>query len=324
MKEYVIGANDAGQRLDKFIRKAFPLMPPSEMYKAIRKKDIKINGRRAEISQMLCEGDVLRLFVKDEFLLRERSDFFKSITPVFGVIYEDENIIICDKPAGLLCHSDEAGEQNTLIEQVKAYLWKKGEYDPESENSFAPALCNRIDRNTAGLVVAAKNAEALRVMNEKIKERKVSKYYLCLAHGKFEKSSDTLEGFIYKDKSTNTVSVSRVPQKGHEKEAVRAVTKYRVIGYDGHDSVLEVELVTGRTHQIRAQMAAIGHPLVGEGKYAENKSDRKRGFYHQALYSYKIVFGNADDGALSYLNGREFFVDPEKIDFIKGRKNVFL
>ena len=320
MKEYIIGANDAGQRLDKFIRKTFSLMPPSEMYKAIRTKKIKVNRKRAEISQIMNEGDTVQLFIKDEFMARERDDFFKNINPAFGIVYEDENLLICDKPAGLLCHSDSDGEQNTLIEQIKSYLWKKGEYDPERENSFAPALCNRIDRNTAGIVTAAKNADALRVMNDKIKRRAVSKYYLCLAHGRFEKASDTLEGYIYKDEKTNTVSVSRAPQRGHEKEALKAVTKYRVVGYDGSDSVVEVELVTGRTHQIRAQMAAIGHPLVGEGKYAENKSDRKKGFSHQALYSYRLVFEKDAASVLSYLDGREFKVDTDKIDFLKGRK----
>ena len=322
MKEVIIGKNDAGQRLDKFLQKAFPSLPPSEMYKAIRTKKIKVNRRRAEISQKLCCGDVLLLFLREEFLACEKNELFKNIKPAFSVVYEDENIIICDKPAGLLSHSDEAGEQNTLIEQVKAYLWQKGEFSPEDENSFAPALCNRIDRNTAGLVIAAKNAEALREMNRKIKERKISKYYVCYAHGKFEKNADTLEGYLYKDAKTNTVTVSRAPQRGHEREAMKIVTKYRVIRFDGRDSVLVVELVTGRTHQIRAHMASIGHALVGDGKYAENKADRARGYSHQALYSYKVVFEPDEKCLLSYLDGKAFSLPTGRVPFLSGDENI--
>ena len=318
MKEVIIGKNDAGQRLDKFISKAFPLLPPSEMYKAIRTKKIKVNRKRAEISQKLCEGDVVLLFLREEFLGGERDDLFKSIKPTFGVVYEDGNIIICNKPAGLLCHSDKEGEGNTLIEQVKSYLWQKGEYDPDAENSFAPALCNRIDRNTAGLVTAAKNAEALRVMNDKIKRRAVEKYYICLSHGRFEKPTGTLTGFLVKDAATNTVRVyDRAPRGADAKEIV---TKYRVLSFDGRDSVVEVELVTGRTHQIRAHMASIGHPLVGDGKYAENRADRARGFDHQALYSYKIVFLADGESLLSYLDGRTFKVPTDGIEFLRGKK----
>ncbi|MCQ2435338.1 MAG: RluA family pseudouridine synthase [Clostridia bacterium] len=317
MRILTIGKNDAGQRVDKFIRKTFENMPQSMMYKFIRTKKIKVNRKRAEISQMLCEGDTVELFVPEDFLVQgQKDDFYKNIVPTFGIVYEDDNIIICNKPVGLLSHSDTDGEQNTLIEQVKSYLWKKGEYDPDAENSFAPALCNRIDRNTGGIVTAAKNAEALRDMNERIRVRSVSKYYVCMVHGRMEQKEATLTGYLTKDGDTNTVSVSKVPQKGHEREQKKIVTKYRVTDYDGHDSTLEIELVTGRTHQIRAHMASVGHPLIGDGKYAENKKDRARGYSHQALYSYRLVFGQGDD-ALSYLNGREFSLSRDEIPFLK-------
>ena len=184
MEKITVGANDAGQRLDKFLSKTFRNLPKSMMYKFIRTKKIKVNRKRADVGQMLADGDTVELFVPPEFLERAPSEaLFKNIRPAFEVVYEDENLLICNKPVGMLSHSDSAGERNTLIEHVKAYLWRKGEYNPEKENSFAPALCNRIDRNTSGLVLAAKNAEALRILNEKIKKRTIAKYYLCRVHG---------------------------------------------------------------------------------------------------------------------------------------------
>jgi 23S rRNA pseudouridine955/2504/2580 synthase len=284
------------------------------MYKYIRLKKIKVNRKRAEIGQILALGDTVELFIKEEFMEKEPPrDFFKNIRASFGVIYEDENIILCDKPVGLLCHSDEEGEQNTLIEQVKAYLWQKGEYVPEEENSFAPALCNRIDRNTAGIVIAAKNAPTLRVMNEKIKKRSVAKYYLLAVHGNMEKKAGELTGYIWKDAKNNKVTVYEHEPKG--KDAKYIVTRYRVVGKHEHGDVLEAELVTGRTHQIRAHFASVGHPLVGDGKYAVNRDDRKMGFTSQELYSYKLEFLADEPSHLDYLTGKVFTRDISDFPF---------
>lgn len=303
MRTIKVNGNDAGQRLDKFLSKALPLLPKSLMYKAIRTKKIKVNRKRAEIGQMLCEGDELQLFLAEEFFGNRSDELYKKITPVFDVVYEDDNIILANKPVGLLCHSDEAGEQNTLIEQIKSYLWRKGEYDADAENSFAPALCNRIDRNTCGLVFAAKNAAALRAMNEAIKERLISKYYVCVVHGIPEKREATLKGFLIKDGGSNLVKI--FDKKPKDPDAKEIITKYRVIGQTDGNAVLEVELITGRTHQIRAHMASIGHPLVGDGKYAKNACDRAEGVYRQMLCSYKAVFGDVPK-PLTELRGRTF------------------
>lgn len=306
MKTVVIAKNDAGQRLDKFIAKAFPQLPQSLLYRSIRLKRIKRNGKRADIADRLCEGDRLDLYLNDELLVpvKEHYDFLRASRKL-DVVYEDENILLLNKPEGLLCHADGETYGDTLIGRVARYLYEKGEYDPKKEQSFAPALANRIDRNTGGMVIAAKNAEALRILNQKIKDRELSKGYLCLVHGLPEPREATLEGYLWKDAKQNRVYVYPQPRPG----AKTIVTRYRVLGTRDGLSLLDVDLLTGRTHQIRAHLAFLGYPLVGDGKYGKNAADRKKGFLHQALYSYRLKFEfTTDAGVLGYLNGREFVV----------------
>ena len=216
MKELTVGKNDAGQRLDRFVGKAVPLLPESLLQKYIRLKRIKLNGKGSKRDTRLNEGDVLSLYINDEFFEKptERNSYLKVGAPRLGIVYEDENILLADKKPGVLCHSAGEWDYNTLIANIQAYAYQKGEWRPREENAFAPALCNRIDRNTGGIVIAAKNAEALRIINEKIKEREIEKYYLCVVRGRPKPAEGELRGYIFKDAAKNRVYVRRKPEPG--------------------------------------------------------------------------------------------------------------
>lgn len=314
MRELKIGKNDAGQRLDKFITKTLDL-PTSLLYKSIRLKKIKVNRKRAENNTVLLEGDTVQCFLAEEFFEKKVTRHsFESITPRLDIVYEDENILLLNKRPGVSVHEDEDGSTNTLITHVQAYLYAKGEYDPDSEQSFAPALCNRIDRNTGGIVIAAKNAEALRVMNAKIKAREIDKFYLAAVHGIPKEREKTLHGYLLKDDKNNIVQVW---DKNPPRRAKEIITKYKVVATAAQTALLEVELLTGRTHQIRAHMAHVGHPLVGDGKYGVNREDRHRGYKYQALYSYKLRFSfdRSEETVLDYLDGHEFSIPKRDIYF---------
>ena len=312
MKELTVGKNDAGQRLDRFVGKAVPLLPESLLQKYIRLKRIKLNGKGSKRDTRLNEGDVLRLYINDEFFEKptERNSYLKVGAPRLDIVYEDENILLADKKPGVLCHSAGEWDYNTLIANIQAYAYQKGEWRPREENAFAPALCNRIDRNTGGIVIAAKNAEALRIINEKIKEREIEKYYLCVVRGRPKPAEGQLRGYIFKDAAKNRVYVRRKPEPG----AKEALTYYRTLASQGGLSLVECRLGTGRTHQIRAQMAAAGTPLLGDGKYGSDRENKKLGEDGQLLYSYRLEFAfRTDAGALNYLNGRSFSVS--RVDF---------
>lgn len=315
MHEIVIGKNDAGQRLDKFLTKSLAL-PTGLLYRAIRTKKIKVNRKRAEISQKLCDGDTLQCFLPDEFFTKKADvGSLGRINPKLDIVYEDDNILLVNKRAGVTVHEDERGETDTLITHIHSYLYRKGEYDPGAEQSFSPSLCNRIDRNTAGIVIAAKNAGALREMNDIIKARRIEKYYLAAVHGIPEPREAVVCGYLIKDGATNTVKVYDKPVRG----AKEIRTAYRTIAVSGGDALLEVELLTGRTHQIRAHMAHIGHPLIGDGKYGVNRADRQRGYKYQALCSYRLRFSFSEEEypVLGYLSGREFRIPRDEIFFTK-------
>ena len=311
MKSFEIGKNDAGQRLDKFLRKAAPGLPASLFYKAIRQKDIKINKKRCQPGDKLKEGDVVSVYLPGELFV-PKTHLFLTAAAELDIVYEDDNIILLNKPQGLLSHEGDTPGPDTLIARVQRYLYQSGTWDPQKENSFTPALCNRIDRNTCGIVIAAKNFEALQILSEKLRQREITKLYLCVLHGVPENKSGLLRGYLSKDGSAKRVQVAQEPVPG----AKTALTKYRVLAQRGGKSLVEAELITGRTHQIRAQFADIGHPIWGDAKYGSSRENKLLG-NKQALCAYKLIFSfTTPGGLLDYLAGKSFQIKaPFAADF---------
>jgi 23S rRNA pseudouridine955/2504/2580 synthase len=313
MREFIIAKNDAGQRLDRWLSKNFPLLPPPLAQKYIRLKRVKVNGKGAKRDTRLLVGDLLALYINDEFFDRPTPEnaFLSVLKPQLDILYEDENLLLINKRPGIVVHADETERVNTLITHIQAYLYLKREWTPYTERSFTPALCNRIDRNTGGIVIAAKNAETLRIINQKIRDREIEKYYLCIIHGRITPSSGRLQGFLLKDEAKKQVSIHTRPIPGGK----TAMTDYRTLDATADLSLMECHLLTGRTHQIRAQFAAAGHPLLGDGKYGREKDNKRYHRSFQALYSYKLTFSfQTESGILAYLNGKTWSVSD--VDFV--------
>ena len=320
LKQYQIKTNDAGQRLDRFLTKQG--ITNGTIRKALRNKDIKVNNTRKNADYTLAVGDVLRVYLQSETPDTPPAQTFNytdDISDKLNILYEDDNIMLLDKPVGLLSHGD-TPDEHSLITQVKAYLYRKGEFVPENEQSFEPSLCNRIDRNTGGIVIAAKNAETLRTVNEMLRLRQIRKFYLCILSATPKLTETTLTAYLYKDEKANQVYISDCKTAANK----TIVTKYRVLRvldapFDGLP-LCEVELITGRTHQIRAHMAYIGCPLLGDGKYGRNAVNKRYGGEfargRQALYSYKVEFVGGVGTCLDYLNGRAFEVKLDDVWFV--------
>lgn len=319
MREITVKKNDAGQRLDRFVAKALPLLPAALLQKYIRLKRVKVNGKGSQRDARLTEGDILQLYINDEFFDQptEENRFLSIFRPSLDIVYEDENLLLVNKRPGLVVHADENEKVNTLVNHIQAYLYQKKEWNPRQENSFAPALCNRIDRNTGGIVIAAKNAEALRIINDKIREHELRKAYLCVTVGRPKPAEGKIEGFLLKNEAKNQVSFYHRPVPGGRS----AATLYKTLETRGELSLVECELLTGRTHQIRVSMAEIGHPLLGDGKYGDGRMNRKYHEQKQLLYSYRLAFRfTTDAGILEYLRDKEFTVEdvPFRSQYFHG------
>lgn len=312
MQTLIIAEDNTNKRIDKVLKDKYPNMPHNFMYKAFRKKDIKVNGVRVKEDYISKLGDKVEIYIIDEILdgknSNEPSDYFKAFT----IIYEDKNIMIVNKRQGIPVHPDKDQPENTLIDLVAAYIREKEVTGKSS--GFTPALCHRLDRNTGGLVIIAKNNEALKVMLEKIKNKEVKKYYQCLVKGIMEKPQGILKAYLEKDERKSRVYINDYKTRN----SLEIITKYKTLSIldniisDSNTSLLEVELVTGRTHQIRAHMSYIGHPILGDGKYGDNSLNRQIKLKHQALWAYKLKFEfGKSGGILNYLNGKEFEVTPD-------------
>lgn len=309
MREFIVTRNDAGQRLDRFAAKCAPRLPSSLLQRYFRTKDIKINGHWARADARVSEGDAVRLYVPEEFFgaqaRRDGFSWLSSLRPSLDIVYEDENLLLVNKRPGVLCHAASGWSADTLIAHIQAHVYQAGQWDPAQENSFAPALCNRIDRGTGGIVIAAKTAEALRILDDRIRSREVEKEYLCVCLGTPAPREGTLTDWLFKDAVKNQVYVKPRQEPG----ASLAVTDYAVLASRGGLSLVRCRLHTGRTHQIRVQMAHRGHPLLGDSKYGVEKLNRQYGESRQLLWSYRLTFAfTSDAGALSYLNGQVFTV----------------
>lgn len=317
MRELVVKKNDANQRLDKFLLKKFKTMPKKMAYMYIRKKCVKVNGKKATPEVMLKENDILTFYIKDEFFdnIQEENYEFLKAPKTLKIIYEDENIILLDKKPGVIVHQDKSYHFDCLLLRLQHYLYDNGEYNPKEENCFAPALVNRIDRNTGGIVIGAKNAESLRILNQKMKDRELHKFYLCLLINKPKKDNAILSDYLIKNEKTNKVTVLRNEKQG----AKKILTKYSVLETNNNLTLCEVELLTGRTHQIRAHMSSIGCPILGDNKYGNKKLNQKYSLSKQCLYSYKLAFDfTTDSGILSYLDKKDFSTnDIWFMDYLK-------
>ncbi len=319
MHEISVGSNDSGQRLDKFLKKYLSRASAGFIYSGIRKGNIKLNGRRARPHVLLKSGDTLQLFFNLSDVTGER---MQGTVPKagmdFAVAYEDKNIIIGDKPPGLLSHPD-GSKAETLTGQILYYLYKKKEYDPRKEKTFSPAICNRLDRNTGGLVIAAKNFKALQDINKMIRERWIARYYRLIVKGHV-KEAMKVSAYLVKDNRTNRVEVSGKPMIGSSRiETFIEPLEYGEGGY----TLIEVKLGTGRTHQIRAHLAHLGFPVLGDKKYGDSKAKDllrgKFGLKHQFLYAHRLVFERVTP-FFGYLEGETVEVSlPTELRLIKER-----
>jgi 23S rRNA pseudouridine955/2504/2580 synthase len=312
-----IGANEAGQRLDKFLRKWLKDVPLSAIYKSIRKGDVKVNGKKAKEKYSLLEGDILET---REIITEDKKKKFNRINNDFlKITYEDQNILLVEKWPGVLVHSDKKSTDPTLTDYVLSYLFDKGDYSPENEITFTPAPCNRLDRNTSGIVIYGKNFEALKLLNEMIRDRKIKKYYQAIVKGRIK--DGIYEAYISKDESENRSQIFKEEMKGTKKIA----TSVNTIQSCGIYSLVELELITGRSHQLRTHLSHLGNPILGDSKYGESKINNyfnnKYGLNYQFLYAYKVIFKDCPE-KLAYMENKTIAESLPPI-FKKIKKDIF-
>ena len=304
MKTIKIKENDVGIRIDKFIRKLYQNFSLSLIYKLLRTKKIKVNGKKIDIDYKLQLNDTIEILSFENLSNKNvlpNQPFLKSKNEL-KIAYEDDNLLIINKPKKLLVYDEKNEKFDTLINRAKKYLYKNNKWNYQDENQFEPSLLHRLDFNTDGLVMIAKNHKTLVDLNDEIKQRNVDKYYLCEVYGKMPEKEETLIAYWKKDLSKNIVYINKEAKIGFDK----IITKYKVLSYDKKNDVskLEVLLITGKTHQIRAHLSFIGHPILGETKYIQKQFNKNNFFSSQQLTSYKIEFNIKNSEFLKYLNDK--------------------
>lgn len=312
MKELIVNKNESDQRMDKFLKKYLSKAPQSFIYKMLRKKRIKLNDKKAKPKDRIFKGDKIQFYIADETLDKfiGKKEEIKISLPSPRIIYEDENIILMNKSKGVLSHSVDKKDDNNIVDSMIGYLYKKGEYNPEEEKTFTPSICNRLDRNTSGIIIGAKNYEALKDINEATKDREIKKYYKTVVKGNVEKDI-LLKGYLEKNEKINKVEIT----SRNTGEGRKIYTEIKVLAKGGSYSLLEIDLITGRPHQIRAHLSSIGHPVIGDIKYGDKNINKvfeqNYDLENQFLHAHKIVFDGLT--SLKYLNEEEFIAEAPSI-----------
>lgn len=310
MQSLIVSKNEAGQRLDKLLSKYLNLAEKSFLYKMMRKKNITLNGRKCEGSEKLAEGDEVKLFLSDETIEKFSQLKLQEVKKVsLNIIYEDEHILLVNKPAGMLSQKAKESDES-LVEYMIDYLVSGGQLSTEQLRSFRPSVCNRLDRNTSGLVVGGKSLPGLQLMSASFKDRSIHKYYQCVVKGQIS-DKQVITGYLTKSEATNQVTVHKQEVPG----SAPIVTEYEPVKWLEGYTLLKVTLITGRTHQIRAHLSSIGHPIVGDYKYGDSRvNEEAKKLYHiqsQLLHSYQVTFPELPE-PLAYLSGRTFYAPLPK------------
>jgi 23S rRNA pseudouridine955/2504/2580 synthase len=305
LKEIIIDKNESNQRLDRFLKKYLSDAPQGFIYKMIRKKNIKVNESKVNPETIIVEGDVIQLYLSDETIdkfIAKKTEIKSKLIP--NIIYEDDNIILINKPKGILSHAADKNYGDNIVDSMVSYLYQKGDYNPRIEKTFTPSICNRLDRNTSGIIIGAKNYQALKIINKAIKNGEVRRFYKTIVKGNIRKDF-TAEAYLSKDEERNKVEVYEEDTEGKKK----IVTNIKTIENKGGYSLLEIELITGRTHQIRSHLSSLGYPVIGDTKYGDRKINKifneRYGLESQWLHGYKIQLNGLEE-PLDYLNGKEF------------------